>query len=118
MISLAGINDLEAYAAYGSSSCGQETVQQLVDQPNRGEFAYRDTSPAELLPIPVPIIEVNAAFDAPVPPFFGYNFVQTLRESDSEAKQILLTDSGHFEMISPWTDEWQKVLTLFKTILD
>ena len=118
VVSLAGINDLERYAGYGSTSCGEQTVERLVDQLHRGEFAYSDTSPAELLPIPVPIIEINAAFDAPVPPFFGYNFVHAAKEAGSEAEQILLTESGHFEMISPWTDEWKKVLSIFQTVLD
>lgn len=118
VISLAGINDLEAYAAYGSTSCGEQTVEQLVDQLNRGEFAYADTSPAELLPISIPIIEVSAAFDAPVPPFFGYNFVLKAKELDTDARQVLLEDSGHFEMIAPWTNEWQKVLEIFENLLD
>lgn len=118
VISLAGINDLERYAAYGSSSCGDQTVERLVNQLNRGDFAYNDTSPSRLLPISAPIVEITAAFDAPVPPFFGYNFVNDAQESGTDAKQILLTESGHFEMISPWTDEWQEVLSVFLQILD
>lgn len=117
VISLAGINDLERYARYGSSSCGADTVPRLVNSDNR-DHSYQDTSPAELLPVPVPIIEVNAAFDAPVPPFFGYHFTEAAKQSGSRAQQVLLTKTGHFEMIYPMSSEWGTILELFNTILD
>tara|TARA_R100001143_G_scaffold63588_1_gene72751 strand:- start:4009 stop:4887 length:879 start_codon:yes stop_codon:yes gene_type:complete len=114
-ISLAGINDLERYARYGSSSCGANTIETLVDLENRSEGAYLDTSPLRLLPIQVPFVEVVAAFDAPVPPFFGYHFVETMKNSGDDASLVLLPNAGHFEMISPWTDEWKTVLELFNS---
>lgn len=81
VISLAGINDLERYARYGASSCGNNTVETLINFNERGEDAYRDTSPLRLLPIRVPFVEVVAAFDAPVPPFFGYHFVEAIKKN-------------------------------------
>jgi acetyl esterase/lipase len=118
VISLAGINDLERYARYGSSSCGSGTVERLVDYEKRGDDAYLDTSPVNMLPLGIPIIEVTAAFDAPVPPFFGFHFVQAAREADDRAELILQPEAGHFEMIAPWSSEWEEVLKLFRTILD
>lgn len=117
VLSLAGINDLERYANYGSSSCGEQTVEQLVDLEHRDEKAYLDTSPLEMLPLGVPYLEIAAAFDAPVPPFFGYHFVNAANEAGDDATLILQPNAGHFEMISPWSEEWNEVLNLFKTIL-
>lgn len=118
VISLAGINDLESYANYGSAPCGDQTVEKLVDLEQRVNEAYADTSPSEMLPLGIPFIEVNAAFDSPVPPFFGYQFIQSAKEAGDLAQHILLEKSGHFEMIHSGTDEWEEVRSLFDTILD
>ena len=114
-ISLAGINDLERYARYGSSSCGDLTIETLVNFEERGEDSYLDTSPIKLLPMDIPFVEVVAAFDAPVPPFFGYHFVETMKNGGDEANLLLLPNAGHFEMIAPWTVEWKTILDLFKS---
>jgi acetyl esterase/lipase len=118
VISLAGINDLERYANYGSSSCGENTVERLVNLEERGENAFIDTSPVNLLPLDVPFIDIVAAFDAPVPPFFGNHFVNAAREAGDDATIVLQPKAGHFEMITPWSDEWEEVLELFHNILD
>jgi acetyl esterase/lipase len=117
VISLAGINDLERYANYGSSSCGSGTVESLVDLEERGENAYLDTSPVNLLPLGIPFVEITAAFDAPVPPFFGYHFLNAALEAGDDARFILQPDAGHFEMIAPWSEEWIKVLDVFRNSL-
>ncbi len=115
IISLAGINDLVRYDSYGASTCGRDTVKKLVDNEHRGETAFRDTSPAELLPLGVPFVEISAAFDTPVPPFFGYHFVHAAKQSGDMATLILQTDAGHFEMIAPWSNEWKQVLEIFQS---
>lgn len=117
VISLAGINDLERYANYGSSSCGENTVERLVNLEERGENAYIDTSPVNLLPLGIPFIEIVAAFDAPVPPFFGNHFINAAKEAGDDATLILQPNASHFEMIAPWSEEWDEVLNHFKTIL-
>ncbi len=118
VISLAGINDLERYANYGSSSCGEGTVARLVDIETRGEDAFLDTSPIHLLPLGVPFVEVTAAFDAPVPPFFGYHFIQAAKQAGDDAILVLQPKAGHFEMIAPWSEEWREVRNIFRTILE
>lgn len=114
VISLAGINDLEHYARYGSSPCGEQTVEQLTDLSERGEdIAYSDTSPYILLPFNAEHIEISGAFDSPVPPFFGRSFIQKAKELGMDAELILQTEAGHYEMTAPWTPEWQQVLQHF-----
>jgi len=112
VISLAGINDLENYADYGASPCGHQTVEQLVDIENRPK-PFADTSPSELLPFHAEHIEIVAAFDAPVPPFLGRNFVKQADEKGAQTELILQPEAGHYEMTAPGTDEWQQVLSIF-----
>jgi len=114
VISLAGINDLESYARFGSSPCGEETVENLVLFDERQETAYADTSPSELLPFSAEHIEIVAAFDRPVPPFLGRSFTQKVLGKNGYAELILQPEAGHYEMTAPWTREWQQVLGIFK----
>ena len=116
VVSLAGINDLERYAHYGASPCGKDTIEQLIDAENR-ESPYHDTSPSEMLPLRVPLVEISAAFDSPVPPFFGYHFVNDVLQTGGDAELILLQDAGHYEMIYPPSREWNTVLEVLETIL-
>ena len=116
VVSLAGINDLERYAKYGASPCGEKTVEQLIDAANRND-PFADTSPSELLPLHIPLVELSAAFDSPVPPFFGYHFVNDVLQTGGDADLILLQDAGHYEMIYPPSREWNIVLEVFETIL-
>lgn len=113
VISLAGINDLERFASYGSTTCGKKIVERLIDLETRGEDAYLDTSPQRLLPLGVTHAEVNAAFDAFVPPFFGYHFKQVLSDAGDSSLHVVLANAGHYEMIAPWSEEWNRVLRLF-----
>lgn len=114
VISLAGINDLQRYGNYGTSSCGQDTVSRLINLEERGDSGYADTSPVQLLPSGARHIEINAAFDAPVPPFMGYHYVQAAKQAGDDVTHVLLPEAGHFEMIAPWSDEWKQVLEIFK----
>ena len=114
VISLAGINDLEAYARFGSSPCGDQTVEQLVSLDDRELTAYSDTSPANLIPYSAKHYEVVAAFDRPVPPFLGRGYWSAVVDAGGDAELILQKDAGHYEMTAPWTDEWQQILELLK----
>ena len=114
VISLAGINDLNQYAEFGSTPCGEQTVERLVALDERGDDAYRDTSPANLLPYNAEHYEVVAAFDRPVPAFLGRSYSEKVREAGGTSELVLQTDAGHYEMTAPWTDEWQDILKLFK----
>lgn len=113
VISLAGINDLKRYAEFGSSPCGDQTVEKLVSFDERGDEAYSDTSPSNLLPFSAKHYEVVAAFDRPVPPFFGREFSIAVADSGGVSELILQSDAGHYEMTAPLTDEWKQVLQLF-----
>ncbi|MFO7846496.1 MAG: alpha/beta hydrolase [Balneolaceae bacterium] len=114
VLSLAGINNLEQYAQYGSSPCGEETVEKLVSLGERPDSAYNDTSPAELVPFTAEHTEVAGAFDSPVPPFFGRNFVKLVNKEGGRARLVLQANAGHFEMTAPWSREWNQVLGLIK----
>lgn len=114
VISLAGINDLNQYAEFGSTPCGEQTVERLISYETRGDDAFTDTSPANLLPYDADHYEVVAAFDRPVPAFLGRSYSEKVNEAGGTAELVLQTEAGHYEMTAPWTEEWQDILKLFK----
>lgn len=114
VISLAGINDLEQYAQFGSSPCGDQPVEKLASLDKRNENAFSDTSPVNLLPFSAKHYEIVAAFDRPVPPFLGRKFSMAVTEAGGESELILQNGAGHYEMTAPWTDEWLQIIELFK----
>lgn len=110
VVSLGGIGDLENFARYGAVVCGEGTIEQLVGIENRGrDEAFRDTSPAELLPIGVTQVMIHGVFDAAVPPFVGLQYQTKARSKGEHVKLWIVSDAGHFEVIAPWTKAWQEV---------
>jgi hypothetical protein len=91
VVSLAGINDLEAYRAEGLDACGgPTTIDNLVDAAHRAS-PYADTSPARLPRPGAKLVVISGALDPIVPAKFGEAF------------------AGHFELIDPRSAAWPAV---------
>jgi acetyl esterase/lipase len=117
VVSLAGILDLEAFAADGPGRCGEpETVTTLAG-PDRGADAYADTSPARLLPLGVPQVVVSGELDAIIPPAFGTGYAQAAITEGDAVREIILPDAGHFELIDPSAPAWRVVVGEIERLL-
>ena len=109
VISLAGLNDLEDYAATGPGRCGEpEIVASLVGE-GRADL-YADTSPARLLPLGVPQVIVSGALDPIVPPALGEAYATRAQAAGDDVRLIEIEDAGHFELIDPTAPAWRVVL--------
>ncbi len=108
VVSLAGINDLDAYRATGGNACGgPETIDSLVDATGRkGQDLYRDTSPAALLPIKVPQTIVSGDLDPIVPARFGTAYAERVKAAGDPVTVLDMVASGHFELIDPQSAAW------------
>jgi acetyl esterase/lipase len=107
VVSLAGINDLEAFRATGPDRCGgPQTIDDLVSAASRaGQDVYADTSPARL-PKPVaPVVVISGDLDPIVPPSFGPPFAKGWA-----ATEITIPEAGHFELIDPTSAAWTGVI--------
>lgn len=104
VVSLAGINDLEAYRSSGPDACGgPTTIDNLVDAGHRTS-PYADTSPARL---PVPgarLVVISGALDPIVPARFGEAFAGHMGVTG-----LTLPGAGHFELIDPRSAAWPAV---------
>ncbi len=105
VVTLAGINDLEAYKQLGPPICGgPRVIDFLVGAPTRSPWdLYSDTSPAQMLPIGVPQLVVSGAIDPIVPAAFGRVYAEKATAAGDNVKEITFPDAAHFELIDPAT---------------
>ncbi len=104
VVSLAGINDLEAFRETGPDRCGgPQTIDDLVSAASRaGQDVYADTSPARLPAPTAPVVAVSGELDPIVPPGFGPPFAARWR-----ASELTIKAAGHFELIDPTGPAWR-----------
>ncbi|MCR9128672.1 MAG: alpha/beta hydrolase [Alphaproteobacteria bacterium] len=119
-ITLAGINDLEAYHARGPGRCGEpEIVDQLIDSLRRATAdPYADTSPAAMLPLGVEQVVISGALDPIVPPALGMAYAAQAEIAGDAVTVITLEEAGHFELIDPTAPAWEVILAELERVLD
>ena len=113
VVTLAGINDLEAYHDKGPDACGGPTVvERLVDLAGRGAGAYADTSPAKLVPLERGQMVVSGALDPIVPPNFGEKYASLSMKAGDPVQVMTIDGAGHFELIDPSSAAWTRLFPL------
>jgi acetyl esterase/lipase len=113
VVSLAGIADLAAYREKGPMACGGSRVIDLLDgTANRGPWdVFKDTSPAEMLPIRVPQVVISGALDPIVPAVFGHAYAAKAAGVGDPVREITLNDAGHFDLIDPQSSSFTTIRT-------
>lgn len=121
VVGVAAIPDLNYFADSGAHACGAGTVKKLVEFDTRGKAdknePWRDTSPVELLPIGVTQLMIHGVYDGIVPPVNGLRHKTRAANKGEQVQLIAVAEAGHFELIAPWTRQWQEVLAVFKSTL-
>jgi acetyl esterase/lipase len=114
VVSLAGIGDLSAYRASGPPACGGPRVIDLLDgTASRGPWdVFKDTSPAEMLPIGVPQAIISGALDPIVPAAFGRAYAGKAAAAGDPVREITLSDAGHFELIDPKSSSFEEIRSI------
>ncbi|MEQ1515094.1 MAG: alpha/beta hydrolase [Usitatibacteraceae bacterium] len=125
VVGIAAIPDLAYFARAGAHACGDKTVDQLVDTAKRSpprasadaavktvdaSAPFRDTSPSEMLPLGVKQILMHGVFDGIVPPAIGLRYQTRAKTMGDSVELIPLENSGHFELIAPWTGPGKAVV--------
>ena len=118
-VSLAGIDDLEAYRRSGPACGGAATIDALVGARQRpAPGLYADTSPRAMLPLGVRQLVVAGAEDAIVPPRFARLYAYAAGAAGDRADFVELPDSDHFALIDPASPAWAalvgKILALLR----
>ncbi len=107
VISLAGVTDLRKAAE--QRVCG-DVVQQLIGgTPGQVEERYRRASPAERLPLRVPVRLIQGARDKIVPLGMVREYEAAAKKAGDDARLIVVDDAAHFELIAPGTEAFRTV---------
>ena len=119
VITLAGINDLEAYRTQGPGRCGEpEIVEALVGLEARTADPFTNTNPARLLPLGVEQIVISGELDPIVPPALGMGYAALAQAAGDQVTVTTLPGSGHFELIDPTAPAWDDILAELERVLD
>jgi acetyl esterase/lipase len=102
-VSLAGVNDLRAAAA--DHVCGDAVPRLLGAAPD----AYRQFSPAEMLPLKTPQRLVHGALDHIVPVEMSRKYEAAAKKAGDNVSLTVIPDAGHFELITPQGPAWEAV---------
>jgi acetyl esterase/lipase len=106
-VSLAGIDDLQAYRADGGDACGgPSTIDRLV---GHRTDTFADTSPARLLPLGVPQAIVSGSEDGIVAAHFGRDYARKARAAGNRVDDIEIQGAGHFDLIDPEGPAWPRI---------
>jgi acetyl esterase/lipase len=107
VLCLAGPADLREIFEPAQVVCGANVIQKLVGgSPEEVPDRYRQTSPAEMLPIGVRQIVIHGSDDPVVPPVAGQAYVAAGDSTGDSIGLIIVPDASHFEVIAPWTYSW------------
>lgn len=119
VVSLAGVDDLAAYRAFGPPACGGPRVIDLLDGTgSRSPWdIFTDTSPAEMLPLGVPQTIVSGALDPIVPSPFGRAYAAKAKAAGDPVQEITLAGAGHFELIDPQSSAFEQIRSIIEKYL-
>lgn len=117
VVSLAGVLDLEAFAADGPGRCGEPDTVTSLTGPDRGDDGYADTSPARLLPLGVTQVIISGELDAIIPPVFGTGYANAAVAAGDPVREIILPGAGHFELIDPAAPAWAVIVDEMERLL-
>ncbi|MBL8233218.1 MAG: prolyl oligopeptidase family serine peptidase [Bryobacterales bacterium] len=108
VISLAGVADLRS--AWEKNLGNGVTEELMGGTPEDRALQYLAASPAEQLPLRVPLRLIHGTRDTTVPIAIAEEFARRAKAKGDDAKVIPLDGAGHFELVDPRTQEWQSVL--------
>jgi dipeptidyl aminopeptidase/acylaminoacyl peptidase len=107
-VSLAGVTDLEAAAQLG---LGDGIVPRFLGgSPAARPDAYRDASPAALLPLGLPQLVVHGDADAVVPVGMSERYAAAARAGGDDVRLVVREGEGHFDVLDPHGGAWAAVL--------
>lgn len=103
----AGVLDLVAAAEQG---VGGSAAPDLVGgRPEAVPERYAAASPAELLPIGVPVIAVHGDRDTIVPLAQSEVYVAAAHAANDPAELVVIAGADHFAMIDPTSSSWAAI---------
>lgn len=109
VVSLAGIGDLRAYGA-APGGCNQSVRELLGGSAAERPERYAAASPADRLPLGVPLRLIHGSADPIVPVDESRSFASRARAAGDDARVEIIPRAGHFDLIAPTSPAWPAVV--------
>jgi acetyl esterase/lipase len=115
VVNLDGPMDLRAARAQEQPICGSPVITNLIGgPPEEHADRYRQASPAELMPLGIPVEFFAGRMFTPQVPVYEAAIKQT---GDSKARVTALPTAGHFVFIDPLSEVWPQVLEAVRRLV-
>lgn len=115
VLALAPAADLEGLSRDGT--CDDAANRLMGGPPSAHADRYRDVSPMQLAPIPVPQTLIIGAHDTTWGPVGRAYAARAAAAGDTRVRIVEARDSGHFEMIAPSTTTWPLVVDALRALV-
>ncbi len=115
VVALAGIPDLAQAAALGVCGDAPERLLEGDGAPRRRRLA--EVSPADMLPLGVPVGLITAAHDGVVPAAVAASFATKLAQLGDPVKTWEVAGVGHYELVNPASPAWSVVRGAVREVL-
>lgn len=103
VVALAGIHDLRGFRTYQENSCGPVVDAFMGGAPDMVPERFAAGSPAELMPLTVPQVQVVGSLDRVMPQAARNAQFAAVRAAGGEIDLVVLDGLGHHELMSPRT---------------
>jgi acetyl esterase/lipase len=115
-----GLADLEGSAPVTPDSCLASIMTALTGTPSGARpDVFSDTSPVNLLPFAAHQVSVNGEQDQIAPPRLGEVYTGKAVEAGSDARFVLVPDTGHVELVAPGSEAFEiQAIILLRELAD
>jgi len=118
VLNIGGLADLKASALVTDPTCLASIMDTLTGPPSAARpDVFSDTSPAELLPLGLRQISVNGDRDRIAPAQLGHRYTGRAKAAGDPAETVVISNTGHVELIAPGTAAFDAEIALLKDAL-
>ena len=116
VVSLAGVADLKRACELELSN--KAVAELMGGTPDQVPDRYEMASPIERVPLGIPQIAIHGTADVDVPLEISERYVSAARACGDDARLIAIAGAGHYELIDPRTEAWQRVAGAIQDLLN
>ena len=118
VINSGGLADLEASIDVTQFECLGAIVDDLTGAPSETRpNVFADTSPAELLPVPIEFVSVSGAMDGISPPSLAEDISAKDQSAGGSGRAMIVAGNNHVDLVAPGTAAWEAQAKVLQDML-
>lgn len=118
VVNSGGLADLEVSVDVTQFGC----LGAIIDDLTGASSEYRnnvfsDTSPAELLPVPIEFVSVSGAMDGISPPGLAEDIAAKDQAAGGNGRAVIVPGNNHVDLVAPGTAAWEAQANVLQDML-